>query len=216
MRLLCSSFFYVLLFCTCVAAEMKAVTPVDSTDRASIDSVRAAGEEPHRFLRLEMIAGLNRRLTEGVGSDTALDYATGGLTGIARLTLVPEHLLRIGVESGYMRLTAINEVPSEKQTPDRLVLTAIPMFLTLAMGGESFEFGGGIGAYQLVVSAGNTDRTNFASVGTELGFMINGSWHYRLSRRLEIGADLRVYDIAERPITIAILGLSLRTSLFDL
>lgn len=184
------------------------------TDSTARDSVSV--DAPRRVLRLEVIAGLNRRLTEGVGSDTALDYATGGLTGILRLTLVPEHRLRIGVETGYMKLTAINEVPNDQQAPDRLVLTAIPAFFTVAMGGESLEFGGGIGAYYLVVSAGSVDRTRFASIGTELGFMLKASWHKRLSDRFELGADLRVYDIAERPITIAVLGLSIRTSLFDL
>ena len=171
---------------------------------------------PDRQLRFGLIGGLNRRITPGYEPAEGVDYTTGGLTGLIRLTLVPEHLLRIGLESGYMKLTSVNDAPGSNAAPDRIVLTAIPALFTIAMGGDRFEFGGGVGFYHLLVSAGTTRRTSIASSGTELGYMANVSWHFPILAHSQVGADFRIYDFADRPLTVAVLGLSFPTPLFRL
>lgn len=186
---------------------------------APTDTVRTSPDTtspPSRSIRLGLIAALNMRITPGYEPAEGLDYTTGGLTGLIRLTLVPEHLLRLGLESGYMKITSVNDMPGGGNTPDRIVLTAVPVLFTLGMGGKRIEVGGGVGFYQLLVRAGTTDRTTISSSGTELGYMGNVSWHAPIFSGSQLGVDLRIYDFADRPLTLAVLGLSFQTSLIDL
>ena len=171
---------------------------------------------PDRSIRLGVIAALNRRITPGYKAAEGIDYTTGGLTGLLRLTLVPEHLLRIGLETGYMKLTSANDNPGGGNTPDRIVLTAIPALFTLGMGSRRFEFGGGVGFYHLLVSAGTEKKTTISSSGTELGYMANISWHVPVLSESQLGVDVRIYDFADRPLTVAVVGLSFQTRLIGL
>lgn len=196
--------------------EERALTFLTETDSVEMHEPDSATVAVDRHLRLQVIGGMSLRLTNHRGIDSALDYRTGSIGGLLRLMIVPEHLLRVGVETGYLPISRVSEVRSDKTTPRELLLTATPIFLALAIGGDAFEFGGGFGAASLVVSAGKGGSRTITSSGLELGFFVNTSWHFSLFGSTDLGLDLHVYDFADRPITMAMLGLSIRTSLLDL
>ena len=197
--------------------ELHGATPAGIIYEAdSVSTPPDSATSPDRSIRLGLIAALNRRITPGYEAAEGVDYTTGGLTGLLRLTLVPEHLLRLGLETGYMKLSSANDSPGGGNTPDRIVLTAIPVLFTLGMGSERFELGGGVGFYELLVSAGTTRKTTISSTGTELGYMANVSWHFPIFSESRLGVDFRIYDFADRPLTVAVLGLSFQTSLITL
>ena len=197
--------------------ELHGATPAGITYEAdSVSTPPDSATAPDRSIRLGLIAALNRRITPGYDVAEGINYTTGGLTGLLRLTLVPEHLLRLGLETGYMKLTSASDNPGGGNTPDRIVLTAIPALFTLGMGSRRFEFGGGVGFYHLLVSAGTEKKTTISSSGTELGYMANISWHFPIFSESQLGVDVRIYDFADRPLTVAVVGLSFQTRLIGL
>jgi hypothetical protein len=84
------------------------------------------------------------------------------------------------------------------------------------MGSGGFELGGGVGFYQLLVIAGTISHTTISSSGTELGYMANVSWHHPILSESQLGVDFRIYDFADRPLTVAVLGVSFQTPLIGL
>lgn len=184
---------------------------IDSTrtDSTSVDKLSTT-TEPERLLQLTIAGGLSARITPGFEVDEGVDYESGGAAAIARISVRPEHLLRLGLESGYYVLSAANERPGQNRTPSRLVLTTIPLLLTASMGNDRFEIGSGIGLFQLLVSAGTSEATSFASEGIDLGYVFSGSWHEPIFDGVDLGLHARFYEFVDRPITIVMLGLGIR------
>ena len=191
---------------------------------AQIDSIRTPGftdtaeeEKPERSIRVSLTPGLTARISPGFDPDSSVDSKTGGPGAILGFTLVPEHALRVGLESGFISITNVVESQTVSTIPQRYVLTAIPIFMTLAVGNENIEVGGGIGYYSLIASAGAQDvGTSFKSYDWEIGFMLNASYVFPLRENFDLGPDLRVYNFTDRPLTVILLGASLRMKMLDL
>lgn len=176
----------------------------------------ATTTKPDRRIKLTLTPGLTMRITPGFEPDSGINYRTGGPAALVRLSLAPEHLLKFGLESGFFSVTSINEKPEATDNPAEVTLTSIPVFFTASMGSKYFEAGGGLGVYSLIVNAGGKNDKAFKSYGWELGYMFNVSGFYPLSDRFEIGGDLRLYNFADRPITMLLFGVSLRATLLKL
>lgn len=200
------------------AVPMSSVTRADAERGDTLDVTRSddSVRDQRRSLRLRLVAGLNRRITPGFEPAEEIEFSTGGLTGIIRLDLVPEHRLRLGFESGYVKLSAANQAPTGNDAPNRLVLTSVPLLLSASMGGTELEAGFGVGYYILVVSAGTVNGTDFASTSSELGYMGHFSWHPHLFGGNNLGADFHIFSLADQAITTIALGISFRFSILEL
>jgi hypothetical protein len=121
-----------------------------------------------------------------------------GYDGIIRLMWQPEHMLRVGLESGYHHLYTfeVNQVSTEFGVTDaRSSLTAIPiLFVAAAEVLPSIELLGGMGTTIL--------HTYFDSYGYETNssqlstsYFIAGRYEYPLNESLAIGGELNYYRI---------------------
>jgi hypothetical protein len=121
-----------------------------------------------------------------------------GYSGTIRLMWQPEHLLSVGLESGYHHLYTyeVSNLSTEFGVTDaQSKLTAIPLFFVAAMAiVPSVELIGGIGPTFL--------HTSFESFGYETtskqistSYFIAGSYEYPLNGSLTIGGELSYYRI---------------------
>jgi hypothetical protein len=121
-----------------------------------------------------------------------------GYIGIIRLMWQPEHLLSVGLESGYHYLYSyeVNNVSTEFGVTDaRSSLTAIPLFFVAAMKIlPSVQLTGGIGPtflHTFFESFG--DETKSSQISTS--YFIAGNYEYPLNESLTIGGELSYYRI---------------------
>ncbi len=187
----------------------------DSTERFAAED----RTEPDRSLRITLTPGITARITPGFEPDSTVDSRTGGPGAILRLMVVPEHALSVGIESGFITIMNARESEGTENStvPEQFTLTAIPVLLTLAMGNERFEIGGGIGYFDLIATTkGENQGLNFQSHAWEIGFMVNALYRFPLGERFDLGPSLRLYNLADRPVTVLMLGADLQMRAFDL
>jgi len=116
----------------------------------------------------------------------------------ARLMWQPEHILRIGLESGYLPLYYLETKFYDTvygDTDAELSLNSVPIIAVFAMEVyDNFEIFGGIGGFILisrVSSFGNTVGSTSWSNAYELGM----NYLYPVSEKLKIGGELKSYYI---------------------
>ena len=139
-------------------------------------------------------AGYSRYISE-------LDYQDlnkNGFSGTVRLMWEPEHLLSLGIESGYVQLYDFN---TQRTIQDTITfngsseLTAVPILAIYSM--ELFEnlklsIGSGIFLLTSKVDAlGNQVNSNQVSTGV----LASGSYYYPLSHTIFIGGELKYFLI---------------------
>jgi len=139
-------------------------------------------------------AGYSRFITE-------LDYNDlnkNGFSGTIRLMWEPEHMLSIGIESGYLQLYDISTQLTYQDTitfSGSSELSAVPIITVFSM--ELFEnfklsFGSGIFLLTSKVDAlGNPVNSNQVSTGV-LG---SASYYHPLSRTISLGGEIKYYLI---------------------
>jgi hypothetical protein len=121
-----------------------------------------------------------------------------GYDGIIRLMWQPEHILRVGLESGYHYLYSVevNQISTEFGVTDaRSSLTAVPILFVAAVEiMPSLELLGGMGTTIL--------HTFFEAYGYETkssqlstSYFIAGRYEYPLNESLAIGGELNYYRI---------------------
>lgn len=112
----------------------------------------------------------------------------------------PEHLLRVGLESGFLSLYTVNqnEFNSEYgKTNIDLSLSAIPIILLFTMEFfEDFEISSGVGVYFLFNNIDSHDNKVSNSVFSN-GYYSSLAYYYPLSKDFKIGGELKYYYISK-------------------
>jgi len=136
--------------------------------------------------------GLTRNISDFDAITDGLQRS--GLLGTVRLMWTPEHLLSVGIESGFQRVYAVEvtDAPSPVgPISGNSVLNAVPVTLVFSMpviGGFEAYVGAGFSVlYSTVEFLG--DKT-VSSVYTP-SFMAAGSYFFPLSDDLKLGGELR-------------------------
>ena len=139
-------------------------------------------------------AGYSRFISE-------LDYNDlnkNGFSGTIRLMWEPEHLLSIGIESGYLQLYDISTQLTIQDTitfNGSSELTAVPILAVYSMElFENFKISVGSGMFLLtskVDALGNPVNSNQVSTGV-LG---SASYFYPISHTLSLGGEIKYYLI---------------------
>ncbi len=126
------------------------------------------------------------------------DLNKNGFSGTIRLMWEPEHLLSIGIESGYLHLYDINTQVTYQDTitfNGSSELTAVPILTVFSMElFENFKISVGSGIFLLtskVDALGNPVNSNQVSTGV-LG---SASYYYPLSHTISLGGEIKYYLI---------------------
>jgi hypothetical protein len=121
-----------------------------------------------------------------------------GYAGTLKLMWQPDHLLRVGLETGYYRLYSIeqNNIKTEfGPTNAHSSLGAYPIILNWAMQIiDDLEIFAGIGTTFL--------KTSFKSFGIEANstqlstsYIIGGTYTHEMSNKIKLGGELKYYRI---------------------
>ncbi len=151
-------------------------------------------DDPEYAVTAYINAGYSRFITE-------LDYKDlnkNGFSGTIRLMWEPEHLLSIGIESGYLQLYDISTQLTIQDTitfSGSSELTAVPILTVFSMElFENFKISVGSGMFLLtskVDALGNPVNSNQVSTGV-LG---SASYYYPLSHTISLGGEIKYYLI---------------------
>jgi len=146
------------------------------------------------YLNLEGGAGYARYITD-------MDQSGLNQNGIAssiRVMWQPEHLLRIGLESGYNSLFSYEESNIDTEfgpTDAQSSVTSIPLLFVVAMQiTPAFDISVGIGPSFL--------KTSFDAFGwhttssqVSISYYLATRYYYPLDQNLSLGGELRWYQI---------------------
>ena len=121
-----------------------------------------------------------------------------GYSGSLRVMWQPEHLLRIGLETGYYRLYSFQQenIQTEFGTTDaQSSLDALPIFLNWAMQLTSdLEIFAGIGPTFLYTSF---ESFGFKAKATQIStsYIVGGTYTHDISPKIKLGGELKYYRI---------------------
>lgn len=121
-----------------------------------------------------------------------------GLATSFRIMWQPEHLLRIGLESGYNYLYSYEEngIETEFGTTDaKSSLSSIPVFFVMAMQlSSAIDISAGLGPSFLKTSFESFDwQTKSTQISTS--YYVACSYKQPLSKKILLGGELRFYRI---------------------
>lgn len=118
----------------------------------------------------------------------------------AKIMWQPEHLLRVGIESGYLSFYSYKQsgFTSNFGTTDvKSSLSAVPIILIFSMElFDNFEIASGVGVYFLFSEIDSYDNKVSSSVFSN-GYYSSVSYYYPLNRDLSIGGELKYYYISK-------------------
>jgi hypothetical protein len=126
------------------------------------------------------------------------DLNKNGFSGTIRLMWEPEHMLSLGIESGYIDLYQFDTQNAQAFGNTFEVsssLTAVPILTIFSMEiFENFKLSIGSGIFILtskVDALNNPVQSDLVSTGT----LASGSYYYPLSRTISLGGEIKYYLI---------------------
>jgi hypothetical protein len=118
----------------------------------------------------------------------------------AKIMWQPEHLLRVGIESGYLSFYSYKQsgFTSDYGTTDiKSSLSALPIFLVFSMEVfEEFEISTGVGVYFLFSEIDSYNNKVSSSVFSN-GYCSSVSYYFQLNMDFKIGGELKYYYISK-------------------
>jgi hypothetical protein len=135
-----------------------------------------------------------------------------------RLMWKPEHLLSIGIESGYVPLYQIEAKGAQSvfDTTDITIrLDMLPIMLVLTMDiYKNLKLIGGLGEF-ILLSAVNSFGNQVVSKSLSTGYEMGAAYMRPISRKWQIGAEVKLYYISKLQDFDLLLQLSLNYNLFS-
>lgn len=117
----------------------------------------------------------------------------GGLSGSLRVMWYPDHLLRVGIESGWTRFFSYS---LKKGSEGNLYLSAIPLLLVFSMPVTSrldlFLGAGGYWVFSDLSYETTVHVTEFSQ-----GWMLAGAYRFPLSHSLDLAAELKWFNASQ-------------------
>ena len=157
------------------------------------------GQEADTTYKVNAIVGLG--YSYFITSLTDLDGLNPhSFNATAKIMWQPEHLLRVGIESGYLSFYSYKQsgFTSEYGTTDvKSSLSAIPIILVFAMElFDRFDVASGGGVYFLFSEIDSYNNKVSSSVFSN-GYYASLSYFLSLNRDLSIGGELKYYYISK-------------------
>ncbi len=158
--------------------------------------LRAQDSEGPYILTTEIGVGYSRYNTD---MDFA-DLNTNGFGGMVRAMWNPEHLLSIGLETGYQYLYSIDvkNIPTEFGSTDLSAsMTSVPIHIALAMKiTDDLKIRGGTGVY-LLTNHGDMFGSALESSLISIGMQVGVSYARPVGRDISLGAELKYSYISK-------------------
>jgi hypothetical protein len=121
-----------------------------------------------------------------------VDYTKGGFAGTARVMWYPNHLIRLGLESGW---TTFYSYEFGSQDKGQEYVSAVPVIIVWSMNVLGLDLFGGGGYYLL-----NSNLDYHGTVNTQtwsLGWMAAASYTHRLSDNWGVAGEIKWMNATE-------------------
>ena len=130
----------------------------------------------------------------------------------------PEHLLRLGIESGYLPLFYLETKFYDTvfgDTEAELSLNSVPIMAVFAMEVvENFEVFGGVGGFILISEVTSFDNY-VLSTSWSNAYEFGLSYLHPISKKLKLGGEVKSYYITKLENYDLVLHVSLKYSLYS-
>jgi hypothetical protein len=165
-----------------------------------------AQEDSLIHVQLTLGGGWGFRTSDLNVPNNQLDVSTRSPCGSLRLMWKPEHMLSVGIESGYLPIAQVEAKgpPQADEVDGNANLAAIPILATFAMDQDGVEFAAGIGAYSLIVSGTSSKGKGIKNSAIELGYSFSASYTWELSQVLGLGLQVKYYVFTDREIAMIV------------
>lgn len=140
-----------------------------------------------------------------------------GYSGMLRIMWKPDHLLRVGLETGWLRIASINneEVKNEFGTVKlNATLTAIPVMTVFEMALWRLNLYTGLGYYYVMSTIGAEDE-ELTNTKWNIGFYLALAYKYPLSEKINLCSELKWCSIGELGKTILLAQVFVSYNLFE-
>lgn len=139
-----------------------------------------------------------------------------GSTFSGRLMWHPDHLLSVGVYSGFVTFSRENITSTD--TAGRvqnltLDLTGIPAQMVVAMAPGHFQFGLGLGVYFLTSHIRVNDNEQFESSSYEYGVSSWLAYDFQITDAIALGPEIGAHALSSMGVASGMIGLRLKIDL---
>lgn len=135
---------------------------------------------------------------------TNTTYLGNALCG--RLVWHPDHLLAVGVQSGFVFFSADDLIINGKES-GKAGLAAVPIHMVLTISSKGFEFGVGLGMYQLESLWKLEGIERATSTAYEYGVNPWVSYEFQVANRFTVGPEIGAHVLSNRGMKTVYLGL---------
>lgn len=153
-------------------------------------------------LELHVIGGIGATRYEQPPSRYSNQSVFTGYNGNVRLMWHPDHLLGIGIMTGYQVFSLERFTPSienDLSQETKMQLGSVPIHAVFEMRGDHVRIGAGIGAYLLLSDLMEQDTHTYSSAVAYGGSAWLG-YSFALSDRVRLGPDIVVQIVSDRGI----------------
>jgi hypothetical protein len=128
----------------------------------------------------------------GPPSDIPVDHTKSGFAGTVRVMWVPDHLIRLGLESGW---TTFYSYKFGAQSDGKMSLTGVPLIVVWSMNVLKVDLFAGAGYYHL---NSNLDYHGTITGHTwSLGWLAAASYTHPLSENLGVAGEVKWMNAVE-------------------
>lgn len=126
-------------------------------------------------------------------ADIPATLRRGGLSGSLRAMWYPDHLLRVGLESGWTRFFSYT---LKKGSEGNLFLSAVPLLLVFSMPASSqLDLFVGAGGYWVFSDLAYESKVRVAEFSQ--GWMLAGAYRFPIGGTLDLAAELKWYNASQ-------------------
>lgn len=173
----------------------------------------AASSQMDSLIRVQLTigGGWGFRTSDINIPDNQLHVSTRSPCASLRAMWKPEHMLSVGIESGYLPITQVEAkgTPQNDEDDGNANLSAIPILATFAMDQYGIELAAGIGVYKLMVEGTSSKGKGIKNDALELGYSFSVSYTLELSSALGLGFNVKYFVFTDREIAMIAPQLSL-------
>lgn len=140
-----------------------------------------------------------------------------GFSGMLRIMWKPDHRLKVGVETGWLRIASLNdeEIKNEFGTVKlNASLNAIPVMAVFDMDIWRLNLYTGLG-YYYVLSTISVENEEITNTKWNVGFYLALAYKYTLSEKIKLCSELKWCSIGELGKTILLAEVFISYNLFE-
>ncbi len=167
-------------------------------------------------LSTEIFAGWSYKLNSELAGEPS--YSRSGLPVGLRIMWEPDNLLRVGIESAYLKLSSFEKQGIETKygtTNAKASLNAVPILLIFSMNKWNFDISTGLGVYYLYATFDAKLINSVQQSGEwDMGFLLSIGYTYPFDGPFSVGANLKYYSISERQEYLISPQISLKYNVF--